>query len=451
MSTDPRPDLRPDDLIAPRRRFDLPAVVALAVVALAAGLIMSRNATRGAAERAERPPRPDCVRFPGACDASVPSEPPPGFATRAAELAFAESRWQTAFAESRRSGAIPDKALTALREALGTTDAALRDARALVHASVTKEDSLVAGEALDDAYDNRMALLGRASRLLEDVPSPVSGAGQPTVNEGAPVPAGATVRVRLQSGSVRVIGWAADSVHVSGRLAPGETWRTVPGTDTVFVRAEGVPRGLAAPSELEIRVPRAASVVIRAAAASLVVRALDGPLDVATAAGNLLVEEVSGPVRAQTMQGTLAVVGPVPRLEAATASGALTVSVPLDTIMLGEERVVRRRAGVEGVFGPVTLRTVSGTLVFNAPAVERGLVHGVRGDLRLSAEPVPGGVLTATSHAGLTTVLWPDSAPALLDAASIRGGVTVPARGRTEAGRLVVRSVRGDITFTSVP
>jgi hypothetical protein len=29
--------------------------------------------------------------------------------------------------------------------------------------------------------------------------------------------------------------------------------------------------------------------------------------------------------------------------------------------------------------------------------------------------------------------------------------VSVPARGTPEAGRLVVRSVRGDITFSSVP
>jgi hypothetical protein len=316
---------------------------------------------------------------------------------------------------------------------------------------MTRADTFAAGSALEEAYEHRMALLTRATRLLEDVPSPVSGAGQPTVDEGAPVRPGAMVRVRLQSGSVRVIGWDHDSVHVTGRLAPGEAWVTVPGADTVVVRAEGVPRGLAAPSELEIRVPRGAPLVIRAAAASLVVRAIDGPLDVATAAGNLLVEEVTGPVRAETMQGTLAVVGPVPRLDAATASGALTVSVPLDTITIGEDRVPRRRPGVTGAFGPVTLRTVSGRLVFDAPAVERGGVHSVRGDMRLAAEPVPGGVLQATSHAGLTTIAWPDGATALLDAASIRGGVSVPARGTPEAGRLVVRSVRGDITFTSTP
>jgi hypothetical protein len=440
-------DLRPDDLIAPRRRFDLPAVIALAVIALAAGLILSRNATREAAARAERPPRPDCVRFPGACDPSVPSEPVPGLAARAAELAFAEARWDSVLAAGRRTGAIPDKALTALREALGTTDAALRDARALVHAAASKADSFATGSALEVAYENRLALLARASRLFEDVPSPVSGAGQPTVDEGTAVPAGALLRVRLQSGSVRVIGWDADSVHVSGRLAPGETWRTVPGTDTVLVRAEGLPRGLAAPSELEIRVPRTAPLVVRAAAASLVIRDLSAPLDVATAAGNLLVEQVTGPVRAETMQGTLAVIGPLPRLEAATASGALTVSVPYDTTTIGEEQVARRRPGVDAPFGPVVLRTVSGRLVFDAPRVERAEVHSVRGEMRLAAVPLPGGTVLATSHAGLTTIEWPESASAWLDVASVRGGVTVPARGDTAAGRAVVRAVRGDVTW----
>jgi hypothetical protein len=444
-----------EDFTAPRRRFDLPAVIALAVVALAAGLILSRNATRSAAERAEAPPRPDCVRFPGACDETVPDEPPPGLATRAAEVAFAEARWREAFAAGRRTGVIPDKALTALREALGTTESAVRDARALVHASTTKADSFATGGALEIAYDNRLALLTRATRLLEDAPSPVSGYGQPRIDEGTAVPAGAVVSVRLQSGSVRVIGWTHDSVHVTGRLAPGETWVTertaTSAGDTVRVRAEGLPRGLSAPSELEIHMPRRSRLVLRAAAASLVVRDLDAELDLATAAGNLLVESVQGPVRAETMQGTLTVVGPLPRLEASTSSGALLASVPYDTTMVGEEPVATRRPGITVPFGEVILRSVSGRITFDAPAVGRALVSNVRGDVRFAAAPLPGNTLTVTSHAGLTTVAWPDAVGALLDVSSYKGGVRVPARGDSLRGRVVVRSVRGDLAFEALP
>lgn len=489
VSTDPRPDgrpdLLPDDPTAPRRRYDLPGVIALAIVAVTAGLILSRNATREAAERAEAPPRPDCVRFPGACDATVAAEPPPGFAARAGELAFAETRWNETLATGRRTGAIPDKALTALRDGLGTTAAALRDARALLQAAATRADSFAAGGALEVAYEHRLALLAQGMRAFEDVPSPVSSAGEQTVDEGVGIAPGAPVRVRLQSGSVRIIGWSHDSVHVTGRLAPGERWVTVAGaaaTDTTVLRAEGLPRGLAAPSEIEIRVPQGSPLVVRAAAASLVVRDLDAPLDVATAAGNLLVESVRAPVRAETMQGTLSVIGPLPALEAATVSGALLVSVPYDTTLVGEERVIRRRVGVETPFGPVSLRSVSGRVTFSAPRVVRGGVHTVRGDARVLAGPLPGGTLQVTSHAGLTTIVWPVAAgdvepgaaasgaaaagaaparagpSAVLDVASLRGGVTglpTDASGvpgpESGVGRLVVRAVRGDVSVVHEP
>lgn len=465
MSTDPRSDqgaeLDPEALIAPRRRYDLPGIIALAVVAVTAGLILSRNATREATERADAPPRPDCVRFPGACDASLDPEPPPGFAARASTLAFAEARWAETLASGRRTGAIPDKALTALRDGLGASAAALRDARALMQAAATRADSFAAGSALEVAYEHRLALLAQGMRAFEDVPSPVSSAGEQTVNEGARVAPGAPVRVRLQSGSVRIIGWTHDSVHVTGRLAPGERWVTVAGAgDTVSLRAEGLPRGLAAPSDIEIRVPQRSPLVIRAAAASLVVRELDAALDVATAAGNLLVEAVRAPVRAETMQGTLSVIGPLPQLEAATVSGALLVSVPYDTTQVGEEQVARLRPGVDTPFGPVSLRSVSGRITFNAPAVARGGVHTVRGDTRVFAGPLPGGTVQVTSHAGLTTVVWPvDAQPAaVLDASSLRGGVTgAPADASPAAmidggvGRLVVRAVRGDVTVKQEP
>jgi hypothetical protein len=460
-------NLSSEDELSPRRRYDLPGVIALAVVAVIAGLILSRNATREAAARADAPPRPDCVRFPGACDATVSREPPPGFAARAGALAFAEARWADAFAAGRRTGAIPDKALTALRQGLGTTGAALLDARALLQAAATRADSFAAGDALERAYEHRLALLGHALRSFEDVGSPVSSAGEGRVDAGVAVTRGAVIRVRLQSGSVRVTGWPHDSVHVSGRLAPGERWDAVAATasaraDTVLLRVDGLPRGLAAPSELELRVPQGSPLVIRAAAASLVVRNLAAPLDVATAAGNLLVESVDAPVRAETMQGTLTVIGPLPRLDAATVSGALTVSVPYDTTLVGDAPVARRRPGVTAPFGTVSLRTVSGPLRVDAPALAGGGVHTVRGDARVLLGPRPGATVEVTSHAGLTTVEWPPPAeagpPGTLDAASLRGGVTgVPADARSPtleavgAGRLLVRAARGDVTVVRSP
>jgi len=443
-----------EDFTAPRRRFDLPAVVALAVIALAAGIIMSRNTSRSAAERADAPPRPDCVRFPGACISGLSVDAPSELVPLAEAMRVANDQWTLALARGRKLGVFPEKALADLRTALGTTSAAVLDAKALLQAADSAgADEITRAEAVQGlriAYEHRFALLARATRQVEGASTPVSGYGQPAVDEGASVPSGAVVYVRLQSGSVRVTGWDRDSVHVTGRLAPGETWLTEPGTDTVVVRAEGMPRGLSAPSELDIQVPRGARVVVRAAAASLVVRGLDAEVDLSTAAGNLLVESVIGPIRAETMLGTLTVVGPVAKLTASTTSGALLVSAPYDTAMVGESPVITRRAGTEP-FGDVLLRSVSGRITFDAPAVTKASVHNIRGDTRLAAVPVAGGVIAATSHAGLTTVVWPASTGAWLDAGSMKGGVRVPTRGAASAGRLAVRAVRGDVAFEETP
>jgi hypothetical protein len=290
---------------------------------------------------------------------------------------------------------------------------------------------------------------------------PATTRAQTPIDVGTSAPRGAVMFVRLQSGSVRLSGWDRDSVHVSGRLAPGESWVTRVSADTLYLRAEGMPRGLSAPSELEMFVPRGSVLIVRAAAASLVVRDFDKSVDVATAAGNLLVESVRGDVRAETMQGTLAVIGPVPRVTASTASGALLVSVPYDTITDGKtSRVVRRAAGDRAPFGVLSVRSVSGTITVNAPQVDSALVQNVRGDSRVVAEPAPGGVVRVTSHVGLITFGWGEVAAdgtaggtarsgsvtrdvglldaVMLDAISARGGlrgrVPAEARGATPGG-----------------
>jgi hypothetical protein len=184
--------------------------------------------------------------------------------------------------------------------------------------------------------------------------------------------------------------------------------------------------------------------VVRAAAASLVVRDFDQNVDVATAAGNLLVEAVRGTVRAETMQGTLTVLGPIPRVEASTASGALLVSVPYDTI---NDTVYARRspnnntapntsrsaavnaANTSSPFGVVILRSVSGRIIFDAPQVDSATIHNVRGDVRVVTSPSDSGRVYVTSHTGRVTVGWTLDTHALIDAITQRGGV----RGRLVA------------------
>ena len=269
---------------------------------------------------------------------------------------------------------------------------------------------------------------------------------QKPVTAGASVPRGTVVHLRLQSGSVKLSGWPFDSVHVSGMLAPGESWAMRADGDTMRLRADGIPRGLSAPSELEIFVPMSSALIVRAAAASLVIRDFDVSVDVATAAGNLLVEAVRGPVRAETMQGTLTVLGPIPRVDASTASGALLVSVPYDTIndVVYEQRSTSARTIP---FGVVTLRSVSGRITFDSPAVDSASIHNVRGDVRVITSPTVSGRVHVTSHAGRVIVGWTDKTRANVDALTQKGGV----RGRVpdKNASAVTAPPAGDAASTS--
>ncbi len=155
-----------------RRWLNHPVPLALlAVAALAAGILLSRNAARSAAERAEQPPRVDCVRFPGACAPDVPTAAPVELAELSARVADADAMWQTLLERERRAGIFPAKGLTAMQDALATTDAAVRDAHALLADAERSNDPEVraaALEALREAWDAKHALLARAVRLLEE-------------------------------------------------------------------------------------------------------------------------------------------------------------------------------------------------------------------------------------------------------------------------------------------
>lgn len=245
--------------------------------------------------------------------------------------------------------------------------------------------------------------------LLATLAPVAPASAQTPITEGVAAPPGTVVQLRLQSGSVVIHGWGRDSVHVQGELAPGESWENRLDGDTVRMRALGMPRGLAAPSELEIFLPRTSAVLIRAAAASMVVRDFDESVDVATAAGNLLVERVLGDVRAETMQGTLTVIGPVPHLDASTATGALLVSVPYDTLKNADgdiTSIVPSALNGRAPFGEMVVRSVSGAITFDAPQFGQALVQNVRGDTRVIGAPVGGGALRVTSHVGLVTYRW---------------------------------------------
>jgi hypothetical protein len=168
-------------------------MIPLAVVALAVGVWLSRNSMRSAEQEALLPPRADCRRFPGACAEGVPDAPPAELAALHAQVVAADSAWRAMLERNARTGVFPEKGLAAMREALAVTESAIGDARFLVARASSSASGGEAGadntdaasgstdvsaappisreaalEVLRTAYEQKLALLTRATRLLED-------------------------------------------------------------------------------------------------------------------------------------------------------------------------------------------------------------------------------------------------------------------------------------------
>lgn len=163
-------------------------MLVLAVLALGAGIYMASNTTRAAEERALLPARADCRRFPGACEENISDTPPVELQALHADVERVEAQWRITLEQNRRTGVFPDKALTAMRDALVATESAIADARFLLAEAEAKAVDKQAGnssenvlgsndggvmtretalEILSEAYQQKLALLTRAVRLFE--------------------------------------------------------------------------------------------------------------------------------------------------------------------------------------------------------------------------------------------------------------------------------------------
>ncbi len=302
--------------------------------------------------------------------------------------------------------------------------------------------------------------------------------------------------LRQASGSVRirgVDGGTARARELNGRAlaecfqieaGEGELSLTAPdrfGLDIVF----GIGRRTSA--DLELEVPRGATVNLETASAELRGRELLGRTNIRTASGDVTLEALAGTLELDSVSGEVRIVADAALdLRARTISGDLAVRAPRlgraeigttsGDVRLDAELVGGGPFGIETVSGDVTIvgrmgirveaRTVTGDLRSDLPhrrEAGRGrklLVVGdgsvplsfrsVSGDLRVTAPrdvlpgmPAPDPASSGSSQAGEVAPATPD-APASPDAPL----PAAPGTGGREVARLdILRAVeRGDLS-----
>jgi hypothetical protein len=248
-------------------------------------------------------------------------------------------------------------------------------------------------------------------------------AGQATaqtrIDERWPLDSGGSVRVASPFGSIRVLGWDADSVAVSARLGPRAGRFYAAGDE--HVRKLGVDiaadaRDAARPgaggegAELEVRVPRGATVWVKSATASIGVEGMEGTLDLSSQGGSIRVVGTPQDVTAETMDGSVEVAGGTARARVKTVSG--------DILLRGASQDL----GASTLSGRIVVRAAGWQR--GGTGVQRGKFESVTGDIRFEGELGRGGVVEVESQSGTIEVRVPTSTVADFDVLTIGGTIT---------------------------
>lgn len=229
------------------------------------------------------------------------------------------------------------------------------------------------------------------------------------------------VRIQNMVGSVRVIGWDRDSIVVTGTVheSKNERFNFHVGEGGAKIGIWDATDASLGPSHLEIHVPAASTVWIKAAAADVTVQGVTGSLDVYAVSGRIDVTGSPREVRAESMTGELSIDVTSRSVQAKTATAPITL---------------------RGRISDLTATTVSGD-IGAAATLQRGRFEAVDGDIRFDGPIDASSTLDFTTHSGSVDLSVPRDAAAEFLIATFEGGfddrfgVRISASGSQLKGR----------------
>ena len=283
--------------------------------------------------------------------------------------------------------------------------------------------------------------------LLLLMMAPLPLAAQESVERGLPASATVSIRAYNLAGSIRVLGWSRDSVHVSASLASGSQLY-FGGSRTALklgVEAAASP-GPTPPSELVLRVPAGARVWIKSATAGADVEGISGEVDVSTVSGDIRVRGEPSLLAAESMEGSLDIGGSATVLRLKSAGGSI---------------------GFRGSAADLSVSTVSGNIQLDVSGpVATGRVESVTGRIAWAGPVGPAGSLDLQTHGAHIQLALPPGQDAEIDVSAFSGKVMngfPSARRSAPAGKpvryvlgdggahIAVRSLKGGVTIAAQP
>lgn len=229
-------------------------------------------------------------------------------------------------------------------------------------------------------------------------------AAQRRVSERFAVPADVHVSVLNIAGSVKVVGWAHDSIAVTGVVHETAASRFI------MHRSDGgVKIGLwdpavekIAPSELQVHVPARAELWVKTGSSAVYVGGISGGIDVTSVGGDI---EINGEPRQAFVE---------------SMTGRIVLDV---STALARAKTVTSTIRVHGTVQDLTATSVGGTILLDGVDVTRASCETVDGELRFVGDPAPDAALSFVTHDGGIEFLLPASASVMFRVNAYEGAL----------------------------
>ena len=227
---------------------------------------------------------------------------------------------------------------------------------------------------------------------------------QEKVDESKPAAADGTVVIKNVSGSVSVVGWDKEEIHVQGTLGKG--------TEKLEFTVDGDR------AEIAVKLPKDAKDV---EGSDLVVNLPAGSrVKVSTVSADIDAEKVTNQLILNSVSGDLTAEGKLTEVEAETISGDVDLSVDCDEV---SAQTVSGDIELSRVRGEVQVTTVSGDVSVDGGTFHRFDASSVSGTVEFRGNLQKGGSYSFSSHSGDVILRLPAGVDAEFELSTFSGDI----------------------------
>jgi len=215
------------------------------------------------------------------------------------------------------------------------------------------------------------------------------------------------VSVEAILGSIRIVGWDRNEVHITGTLGSGVEGLDVSSDDDeVDIEVEYPDRNKGrlkdGEANLEISVPTGSDVSIETVKGTIDIENVDGELELETVHGDITVIGSASLVEAETVSGDIRISGSSTEVEADSVSGTVIVT---------------------GATGNIVIATMNGVIEVDATDADSVSLESMSGSIEFRGDLTADGDLSVEAFSSNVVLVLPSTLSATFDIETQSGGI----------------------------